>query len=413
MGIFGYLYTNSQYNIDVYKWIVSVLLFSFFGVGILTQKDYNEVYSYLIRFIYAICLIPMLSVYAFFDGIDFVNILYPLVFMLLLIFLLRKISSQKVVEEKQIFKMPRILYINHLLLGICAILAVGIWVINGSPIILDLSYAREQRMQLRANAMPTIMAYVFAFLGSTVFPYLFAKYIDEKKYVFSLISFACGILLFFVNGMKTWLFLYVFFFFIIIVLKLGNGKIYRTCYLIDLAMLLLIMIAVFAFNRLHSFGMLSKLGRVLVAPNNIGFSFVDFFKQAEHPLLFLRESVLRYFFATPYAGGSDFFVNHGANASLTASRANNGLWGDAYRNFGMVGIIVYPLLIAKIFNIVESNSRHMKPTLRIFTLFMVLWGAINNSFFTWLLTGGVFVIIVLEKLDRSNMDYDNEMQLGT
>ena len=44
----------------------------------------------------------------------------------------------------------------------------------------------------------------------------------------------------------------------------------------------------------------------------------------------------------------------------------------------------------------------MKMSMRLFILFMAIWGSINNSFFTWLLTGGVLVLIILEKIDRSN-----------
>lgn len=409
MHIFSYAYSNYHYEFDFYKWIISLMIFYVLGFSLLfTRNTDNPMYTYLTRFIYTICIIPMLSVYAFFKGIDTVNIIYPLIFMTIFLYLLKKYASKKIIEERQLIRIPKILHIDWALLIVCAAIAIAIWFMSGHPVFFDLSYALEQRLQLRANAMPTIVAYVFAFLGSTIFPYLFAKYIDEKKYLYSVISFVCGILLFFVNGMKTWLFLYLLYFGIVFIIKIGKEKIFRTYFLFDLMMLLLIVGAVLIYDNLGIIDLISQIARVTVVPNDIGFTFVEFFSQPENPLLFLRESVLRRIFETPYAGGSDFFVNYGSSATISSARANNGLWGDAYRNFGIMGIIIYPFLIAKIFNVIEINGRHMKATLRLFTLFIVLWSSINNSFFTWLLTGGVFVIILLEKIDRSNTDYNNQ-----
>lgn len=409
MQIFAYTYSDYHYEFDFFKWWISVIMFSVLGFSLLfTRNTDNPMYLYLIRFIYTICIIPMLSVYAFFDGIDTENVVYPLLFMIIFLYMLKKYASKEIIEEKQLIRIPKILNINFVLIIVCSVISIVIWFMNGRPVFFDLSYALEQRLQLRANAMPTIVAYLFAFLGSTIFPYLFAKYIDEKKYLYSVISFTCGLLLFFVNGMKTWLFLYLFYFGIVFIIKIGRGKVFKTYLMFDLMILFLIVVSVFAYDLFKIIDFISQVARVTVVPNDIGFTFIDFFKQPENPLLFLRESVLRRLFETPYAGGSDFFVNYGTSATVSSARANNGLWGDAYRNFGIIGIIVYPFLIAKIFNVVEINSRHMKIPLRLFVLFMVLWSSINNSFFTWLLTGGVFVIILLEKIDRSNTDYNSE-----
>lgn len=407
MKIFSYAYSNYTYRFEPNKWLISIILFSLFGFVLLfTRRSDNPMYSYLIRFVYTICIIPMLAVYAFFDGINTSIILYPVVFMSFFIYMLKRYASKNIQNEKQIFRMPRIPHINTVLLITCAIIAIGIWFMSGRPVFFDLSYALEQRLQLRVNAMPRIIGYLFVFLGGTIFPYLFAKYIDEKKYLYSVACFACGILLFFVNGMKTWLFLYLFFFGILFIIRIGKEIPNRTYIMFDSMMLLLIVFSVFVYDHFNVSDIISQVARVTVVPNDIGFTFVDFFKKSGNPYLFLRESVFRNLFESPYVGGSDFFVSYGTSASVSSARANNGLWGDAYRNFGIIGIIIYPFMIAKMYNIVEENSRHMKSSLRLFALFMLLWGSINNSFFTWLLTGGVFVIIILEKIDRSNMDFN-------
>lgn len=412
MRIFSYAYSNYYYEFDSYKWLVSIILFALFAFILLfTYETDSLIYTVFIRFIYTICIIPMLSVYAFFNGIDDINIIYPVIFMMAFVVLLKKYASIKNEMRTELFKMPKILHIDITVLVLCAMIAIVIWISSGSPVFFNLSYALEQRLQLRANAMPTIVAYLFAFLGSTIFPYLFAKYLVEKKYIYSVICFACGILLFFVNGMKTWLFLYLFYFGIALIIKIGKEKTFRTYIMFELMILLLIMFSVFVYERYSIIDLIAQIARVTVVPNDIGYTFVEFFKQSENPYLFLRESIMRSFFETPYPGGSDFFVTNGVNASVSSARANNGLWGDAYRNFGIFGIMIYPFIIAKIYRIVELNGRHMNPTLRLFVLFMLLWSSINNSFFTWLLTGGVFVVILFEKIDRANLEkniYESE-----
>ncbi len=71
MKIFSYAYSNYIYGFDPNKWLISIILFSLFGFVLLfTRNSDNPMYSYLIRFVYTICIIPMLSVYAFFDGIN-------------------------------------------------------------------------------------------------------------------------------------------------------------------------------------------------------------------------------------------------------------------------------------------------------------------------------------------------------
>ena len=201
MTIFSYAYTSYTYHLDLDKWLISIVIFIVFAFVLLFTRDTeNALYSYLIRFIYTICIIPMLSVFSFFEGIDFVNIIYPFLFMAILIYSVKKDSIKSALDEKQLFKMPKILNVNAVILVVCAGIAIAIWIWSGRPVFFNLSYALEQRLQLRASAMPTLLAYLFMFLGSTVFPYLFAKYIDEKKFVLSIVCFLCGILLFFINS---------------------------------------------------------------------------------------------------------------------------------------------------------------------------------------------------------------------
>ena len=138
---------------------------------------------------------------------------------------------------------------------------------------------------------------------------------------------------------------------------------------------------------------LSQFGRIFCIPNGIGFRSITFFKKNE--VLVLRESILRHIFETPYPGGSDFFIDYGANRTLTSARSNNGLWGDAYRNFGLLGIVIYPILIGKMLDVIRISLNRLNLKFQIFVMFLMVWNSVNISFFTWLVTGGVIIVYLL------------------
>ena len=115
-------------------------------------------------------------------------------------------------------------------------------------------------------------------------------------------------------------------------------------YSIVFSFILFIMIISCTYTKFGIIDFLSQIGRVTCIPNGIGFRSINFFRDNE--FLYLRESILRHFFETPYVGGSDFYIDNGINRTINSARSNNGLWGDAFRNFGIIGIILYPILIS-------------------------------------------------------------------
>lgn len=105
---------------------------------------------------------------------------------------------------------------------------------------------------------------------------------------------------------------------------------------------------------------------------------------------------------SPYPGGSDFYINYGTNTTLTSARANNGLWGDAFRNFGFVGMLIYPFLLMFIIKVVINSMDRQRDSVKMFVILLLVWSSINTSFFTWLITGGiVFLILILKTEDTS------------
>lgn len=382
----NYVYSSIKYSFSIVAFIILMI----FSIHIF---DKDDIYSPIITILYTICIIPMLSVYAFVSFVTVDEILYPLIFWIILLLYLNRKKKIHNENEKNIIKIPALKPASEGILLICFICTIVCWAWAGFPILLNLSDSTAQRIALRANSMPVLLGYVFMLLGGVILPYLFSRFLNSNKLLYAFISFISGFLLFSINGMKTWIFLYLFAIVLVVLCNIAKNNVKLICYMIIIGLYLLLLFCVFSFSKYGKIDFLSQFGRVFCIPNGIGFRSISFFKHNE--VLLLRESILRHLFETPYPGGSDFFIDYGANRTLTSARSNNGLWGDAYRNFGIMGMFIYPLAIGKMLDIIRISTKGLDVKFQIFVMFLMIWNSVNISFFTWLLTGGVIVVYII------------------
>ncbi len=397
--VYSYI-TAANYQFSEAKFSISVLCFAWFSCLVVFHlRNLDNLFSILMNLIMVLCIIPMLSIYAYIDYIDAGNIIFPFVFWSLMLLLLGYYKGKKnrQINTRKLFKFdyPKFEKPETLVLVLCGFAALVCWAWAGFPILTTLSDAIETRLQLRMNSMPTMLAYVFMILGGVMFPYLFVRFFSEKKIIFSIICLIVGLLLFSVNGMKTWLFLYLFGFLLSILCFALKKKRFLISICINVGIIIVTFACAHVYLTTKNVTLLSQFGRVVCIPNAIGFRSIIFFSGSENPFLFLRESILRFFFETPYPGGSDFYLDYGAESTINSARANNGLWGDAFRNFGLIGMVLYPFMFAKVFSILVDDLDETNNALAIFAIFLVVWNAVNVSFFTWLLTGGVIVLLLV------------------
>lgn len=399
--VYGYLTDTLTFNQD--KWIISNLIYLVFVVLLINRKKvYNDLYLYIIRFLYVLFVIPSLSVYVLRYTSTAYDVLVPSIYFLLTIILLKNCSYHNDERPAEIIKMPDIRYIDVIALFASVVIACFIWSYVGNPVIWDLDDTTEQRMALRASALPTILNYVFMVLGGTIFPYFFGRFLDSKDYFKSILAFAGGVLLFFTNGMKAWLFYYFLTIGIFILFKMGRGSTYKVLIMFEAMFMLLPILSGMVYSIWGNSTAISLFARITTIPANIGYKSITFFSNPDNPYLYLRESILRFFFDSPYAGGSDFYISYGANRVLESSRANNGLWGDAFRNFGIIGSFIYPIAFVKCLNIIVNNGKEQTNRLMVIVLFSLLYRAGDTSFFTWLLTGGTIILTLILKIYKSN-----------
>lgn len=400
---FAYL-ISSNLVFDTEKIIISwlacfVFLLFFFRVR------RNDMKTTLLSVFLCICIIPMLGVYALFESVTSYQIIYPFIFWIILFisFWYFDELSRYASGYTYTVVLKRCKNLDYYILFIGGFVSILIWAWAGFPFLFLLSGSTAQRLALREASMPVWMGYIFYLCGGLVMPYIFSRFLIKKEKICTVLSFLFGYILYCVNGMKTWLFLYVLIFFLVKYIKAMEFKWKNLCYYIVLVSILMCFFACFTAG----FGVIdyvSQVARILAIPNSIAFRSISFFENNE--LLYLRESILRSFFDTPYIGGSDFYITYGSSSDINSSRANNGLWGDSFRNFGLLGILIYPIIISKVLSIVKNNTCHLQSAIRFVVMFMIIWSSINVSFFTWLLTGGVllfWLILKLEPIDKKHL----------
>lgn len=401
LRIYAYMF-DSAYRFSVYRYLFSLAIVSVSTFILLDQEEhYDSVYLFGIRLVFLLSFIPMIAFFCCGSRLAISLIVEPLLFECILLACLKHYSITSSKKKRLSIKISTVNNVNLVVLIACGFVSFITWGLAGFPFVLSLKGSFEQRIALRENALPTIISYLYTMSGGALLPYLFAWFLIKKQYVRMFLCFVFGLFLFFVNGMKTWLLLY----FLAIVLVLVEKKTKDRFYLfitIEVGMISITILSVLAWRRLGMLDFLNQTGRVIIIPNSIGFKYIDFFRSNE--LLYLRESILRVLFKSPYPGGSDFYINYGVDRTITSGRANNGLFGDAYRNFGILGVLIYPVFTAKVVNIIERNCIYKGSAIRYYLILILIWGAINNSFFTWLLTGGVIALYILLKVDRGNIE---------
>ena len=171
--MFSYL-SGANYKFDFVKFLLSYV--AFIIIIFLIFKLFSKKEELFLIFIITSCIsiIPMLSIYAFIDYVAINSIIFPSLFWSILI--ISFYFLKEVIET----------YLFHLIKNISKVLFIfstlGIfcWIWAGCPLLLDLSRSTAQRIELRANAMPRLMGYLFVILGGVVIPYLFANILIEK-----------------------------------------------------------------------------------------------------------------------------------------------------------------------------------------------------------------------------------------
>jgi len=141
--------------------------------------------------------------------------------------------------------------------------------------------------------------------------------------------------------------------------------------------------------------------RVQLIPNQISYYIYDFMQS--HELLYLKESILTYVgYSSPYSKPF-FFIIGKIYYKDDFTQANTGTTGDAYAQFGMLSLLLYPLLTIFVFKLLTILGKKIDERIVFFIMFLYVFNLLNGGFFTVLLTNGflltLFVVYLFSSIE--------------
>lgn len=384
-----YSYAGMVYAPVWWKYIIStfiVMLMSFFILRLYKIRRPSSLIVLIINLIY---FIPGCTFYSFAD-INSIYFIYFVIYWIALTTIYFWLPSSNF-HRKQISN----IYFYLLLFVIIVVSIVITGVYNGFKISFSLLNVYELRAEVEDMNLPWIVGYIKP-LVSSIIPVSCVHFLIRKKILIVSILVFIQLLLFAFGGHKTTLFfvfaaIIVYFFF-------SERKLYWVTYALIVLNILPFVEMYFTNNMSFIAGFLQR--RNMFLTNQLSSMYFDYFSVHEYD--FWRQSILgRLGFISPYTSSVpsiisiEYFGHDGG--------ANNGMCGDAYFNFGWIGLLVYPLFLNVAFKFLDacSNGLTIKLLLVVSIIFSINF--VNSYFFTIMLTHGFLLICVfLYLLPRDN-----------
>ena len=197
------------------------------------------------------------------------------------------------------------------------------------------------------------------------------------------------IVLFSATGNKTFIFTLPFIFFLIWVLRRGNP--YAWIYFVFGAFCLAGIFSYWSVGDRWTYFIFAR--RTLLAPAQLAFFYRDFFSQ--NSLLYLSAhhffswiTIYPYKLDPPNLIGTLYL-----NSPQTS--ANNGIYSDAFMNFGYWGFVIWAVVFSFIMKLIDSLSRKKDFALCLAAVSMLPIVFTNAALLTSIFTNGLLVALVM------------------
>lgn len=257
----------------------------------------------------------------------------------------------------------------------------------GKVLASSILHVYDLRSEFRSLNVSQLDTYLISWNGLVLLPWSFLRFLSKRKWVMALIVFQLGFVMFSINGMKTWLFIYPAFIVIFYILKRRDYSYLCCTVLIGISVLLFSSLIIYRTSG--EYWLLSICERIFFTPAENDYYYIEY--SSKHEILFLRESIMKNLFESPYEISFSKIIGDMYLSAATYRNATNGGIGDAYANFGVLGILVYPWLMAITFRLVGKKLQYFPDSVFGCVIFSLVFTYIGTSFFTWLMTGGVLL----------------------
>lgn len=394
-----YTHWNMGLNFNFYKYMSSFIIIVLFLIPIKRLHSHNTSSSIIVELLSLAYFFPGCTLYAFND-LDNVFFVYLVVYWCLLLLFYYKIPKLNLgLFKLELNVKTGVFYI--IFFGIAIISLLLILRYSGLRFSLSLDDAYSWRRQLNELKIPGVLNYIRVW-SVIIVPIGISYFWIVKKRIVAVLLVILQILQYGFDGYRSTL-LYLFITIAVLLFyKVENRKIVPVAFIFTgiftLGEFLLKSKSFFA-NLLYF--------RTLFLPPLYSSYYIDFF--SNHELDLLRTSILRRFgFMSPYLNYSGFkdynyLIGYIYNSSLE-ERANTGMLGDAYANFGWFSLIFYPLIVMVLLKILDYCTDGLDHRIKMIICFLMFIAFTNGSLFQVVLTNGLLIICVLSILIRKQIN---------
>jgi len=302
--------------------------------------------------IFAIAYLPCTSFFALQAGDPRYFVLFNLAFLVLC----------TTVAFVPCFRVP--LNISHrltLLLAItlvCTLYAVATVVMRGglSLLSLDITRVYEFRSEINSRILTGLVGYDVEWVSKVFIPAMlvFGLWTNRKLVILGAILLAVAF--FAITSAKGVLF------YPILTLIAYFGKLsgnFRIGFLLAaIAVPILSFITYFALHDILVTGIL--LNRIYFVPTIANFQYYDFFRV--HPLVYWSNTFMSFFYENPYNDTIAVILGRSTNVQETDTYLNVGIFATGYMQFGVLGMLLFPLFAGLSLKVIDGLTVNRMPT---------------------------------------------------
>jgi hypothetical protein len=278
------------------------------------------------------------------------------------------------------------------IVSISFVLFLIVWFIKTGAIYnytFDLTNVYDVRYKNRELASGGIFTYINMWVMKIFMTYLFIVNIEKKYFLNLILLFLIQILFFSVSGHKSVLFFPLI---VIGIWLIINYDLNRSSILTFLSIVIVLVPYLYYLYTDDIFIPSMFIRRMLFLPAELSFVYYDYFQAND--FLIWSNSILDFILEYPYDSPIPLVIGYeyGFDAN-----ANNGFISMGYAHLGIIGVLIYAIIIGIIVRYLDSIVDKGVPLWIVLSITIIPVRAmiIQSDLFTQILTGGLAVAIIL------------------
>lgn len=362
----------------VLTFVLGLLIANWFGK--LIQPSYIVIYILLLNLI-----LPMLSYYGLTDGYrSYIYISCASIILIMLIVKKTKLLSVFYFKENKII-------FTFITIALSTIVFLDI-IANGglSRLNFDILQVYDVRKEFNSNK-GGLMGYFLPWVAYSVNTILLSLFLYKSKYIIALVILVFQLFIFATTGFKSFLFAPILV--LLIHYFIHKKKRLNVFPFLTIGFIFILLIGLIKYFVQHDlvFGSIF-IRRNFFVPAHIHTMYYEFFTL--NPFVMLSNSIFSSFIDYPYLNPrivevvSNYFYNREFGLNV-------GFIGNAYMNFGYIGVIIFSIIMGYVLKFLDSVSKNLPLSLAVSSIVIPSVAFVNSGLLTSMLTHGFGLSIFL------------------